>query len=267
MALFQVDFYSKSLSKVTNFNVILPNDVPFVMESPTYYQRNMKALYLLHGYSASNKEWMLGSSVQEMAVKYNLAIIMPAGDNSFYLDSKGTGKAYCRYVGEELIEYTRKTFALLDKKEDTYIGGLSMGGFGAIHTGLAFPQTFHKIIALSSGLIIHDIEHMKEGEANTIADYDYYTSVFGDLNQLRTSVNNPEYQIIKLKESGQEIPSIFMACGTKDFLLQQNRAFYNFLNQENVNVKYMESPGTHNWKFWDSYLEPSIQWMLNDDGE
>lgn len=263
MALFQMDFYSKVLSKVTNVNVIIPNDAhPEMLAGNPAHQRGMKTLYLYHGYSASNKEWFMESSVQEMALKYNLAIVMPSGDNSFYLDRKGTGRAYCQYVGKELVDYTRKTFGLSDKKEDTFVGGLSMGGFGALHTGLSFPQTFHKIIALSSALIIHSIEHMKEGEGDLIADYDYYSTVFGDLDQLETSINNPEYLVKRLKEEGQAIPPIFMACGTEDFLIEQNRAFHRFLEQEKADVQYTESPGIHNWKFWNSYLEPAIQWML-----
>ncbi|HEX2927716.1 MAG TPA: alpha/beta hydrolase-fold protein [Ruminiclostridium sp.] len=263
MALVQMDFLSKSLSGTTGFNLVLPNDTyPEMLVGNKCYDRTMKTLYLLHGYSGTNKDWLLGSSVAEMALKYNLAIVMPAGGNSFYLDGKGTGKAYSQYVGKELVDYTRSVFGLSDKKEDTFIGGYSMGGFGAIHTGLAFPETFSKVIALSSALIVHGIKNKKEDFKNAIADYFYYTSVFGDLDKLDTSLNNPEYQIHKMKEEGKAIPPIYMACGTEDFLINENRAFHQFLTEENVDVTYVESQGVHNWTFWNEYLEPAIQWML-----
>lgn len=263
MALVQMDFFSKALSRTTSFNVVLPNDTyPEMLIGNEYYNRKMKTLYLLHGYSGTNKDWLLGSSVQEMALKYNLAIVMPSGGNSFYLDGKGTGKAYSQYVGKELIEYTRNVFGLSDKKEDTFIGGYSMGGFGAIHTGLAFSETFNKVIALSSALIVHNIEHKKEDFKDLIADYYYYYSVFGDLDKLDTSLNNPEYQIHTMKEKGKTIPLIYMACGTEDFLINENRAFYQFLMDEKVDVTYTESPGEHNWAFWNRYLELAIEWML-----
>lgn len=263
MALFQVDFYSKALSKNTCFHVVLPNDaIPVMVADNECYKRNMKTLYLLHGYSGASKDWLLGSQIQEMAVKYNMAVVMPSGDNSFYLDGKGTGKAYCEFVGQELVEYVTKTFGLSENREDTYIGGLSMGGFGAIHTGLAYPNTFGKIAALSSALIVHQIANLKEDFKDAIADYYYYTSVFGDLEKLDESVNNPEYLIRKLKEEKQTIPSIYMACGSEDFLIENNRAFHKFLRSENIVVQYTESPGVHNWDFWNQYLEPSIQWLL-----
>lgn len=263
MALFQVDFYSKSLAKSTCFHVILPNDVPTEMTTGNEnYNRKMKTLFLLHGYSGSSKDWLLGSSVQELAGKYNMAVVMPSGDNSFYLDGKGTGKAYCQFVGKELVEYTRKVFNLSERKEDTYIGGLSMGGFGAIHTGLYFSDTFGKIVGLSSALIIHNIANIKEDHQDFIADYHYYASTFGALDQLVHSVNNPEYLIRKWKEEKKAIPPIYMACGTEDFLIEENRAFHKFLVTEEIDVTYIESPGVHNWEFWNRYLEPSIQWLL-----
>lgn len=263
MALIQGDFYSTALAKLTNYYLVLPNDVfPGMIEGNKHYSRNMKTLYLLHGYSGSARDWLLGSRAQELAIQYNLAIAMPTGDNSFYLDRKGTGRAYCQHVGKEFIDYTRKTFGLSDRREDTYIGGNSMGGFGAIHTGLAFPETFQSILALSSALIIHDIKNQPEGFTNGMADYEYYSTVFGDLKQLEHSENNPEQLVRRRKEEGKEIPAIFMACGTEDFLLEQNRSFHTFLKEEQALVTYQEGPGVHDWSFWNEYLEKGIEWFL-----
>lgn len=265
MALIQTDYYSMALSKISNFNIILPNDLfPEMIVGNEHYNRETKSLYLLHGYSGTSKDWLLGTSIQELAVKYNLAVVMPSGDNSFYLDAKGTGRAYCQYIGKELIEYTRKTFGLSDKRENTYIGGLSMGGFGAIHTGLTFPNTYEKVIALSSALIIHNIKNKQEDYKDEIADYYYYTSIFGDLEKLEQSYNNPEYLVHRLKEQNATIPPIYMACGTEDFLIEPNRLFYKFLVNEKIDVKYSESSGMHDWTFWNQYLEKSIQWLLNN---
>lgn len=264
MALFQVDFNSNSLARSTCFHVVLPNDAPsFMTDGNENYNRKMKTLFLLHGYSGSSKDWLLGSFAQTLAEKYNMAIVMPSGENSFYLDGKGTGKAYCRFVGQELVDYVRKTFNLSKDKEDTFICGLSMGGFGAIHTGLFYPETFGKIAGLSSALIIHNIKNKTEDFKDFIADYAYYTSVFGDLDKLETSVNNPEHLIRMIKKENKSIPGIYIACGTEDFLIKENRLFHEFLIKEAVDVNYIESPGEHNWEFWNHYLEPSIQWMLS----
>lgn len=264
MAVLQVDYYSQALEKSTCFHMVLPNDLtPLMLEGNENYNRPMKTLFLLHGYSGASKDWLMGSSVHELAAKYNFAVVMPSGDNSFYLDGKGTGRAYCRFVGEEIVEYVRKTFNLAIDKEDTFIGGLSMGGFGAVHTGLYYPDTFGKIVALSSAFITNTIKNQTEGYKDDIADYDYYTYIFGDLSKLEESVNNPEYLVKKLKKEGKTLPDLYMACGTEDFLIEENRAFYKFLKDEMVDVEYIESTGEHTWDFWNYYLEPSIKWLLS----
>jgi len=267
MAVLSVNYFSKALSKSTEFEMVLPNDLPPEMtEGNPAYSRNMKTFYLLHGFTGSSKDWLMGSSIQDIAVKYNLAVVMPSGDNSFYLDGKGTGRAYGRFVGEELIEYTRKVFQLSGKREDTYIGGYSMGGFGAIHTGFAYPDRFQGIFALSSALIIHAIKGMSEDFSDGMADYDYYRYIFGDLDDVENSRNNPEVLIKDLLARKADPLRLYMACGTEDFLLENNRAFYQFLKEQNYReMIYKESEGTHNWEFWDAYLEPAVQWLLEDD--
>ncbi|MDD5936441.1 MAG: alpha/beta hydrolase family protein [Clostridiales bacterium] len=263
MAYFEGNYYSLALMKQASFRVFLPNDaLPIFKEGNPNYERPMKTLYLLHGFSENERAWMNGSSITELAIKYNLAVVMPCGDNSFYLDQKGTGRQYATYVGKELVEYMTKTFHLSDKREDTFIGGLSMGGFGAIHTGYLYHDTFSKVMALSSALIVNNIKNQKPGFVDPIADYDYYTLTFGDLSKLEDSVNNPAYLVKKAKEEKTTLPELFMAVGTEDFLLEENREFHRFLKEQGIDVNYYESTGVHDWKFWDSYLEPGIKWML-----
>lgn len=264
MAFSQFEFFSESLRRVVSFNILLPNDSPleFIKDNENY-ERGVKTLFLLHGYSGNNRDWILESKINEFAIKYNIAVIFPNGDNSFYLDGKGMGSKYGTYVGEELVNYTRRVFGLSNKKEDTYIGGFSMGGFGAIHTALKYNETFSKAFALSSALIINEIKNKDENFSTPIADYYYYESTFGNLNELENSENNPEELIRRLKSENKLIPSIFMACGKEDFLIEPNRAFHKFLVDNDVNVYYQEDDGNHNWEFWSKYLEPSIRWLLN----
>lgn len=263
MAVGIFDFFSGCLRRGVTFRIILPNDVPDVWkEANPHLQRPMKTLVLLHGYSGSCADWINSSLIVDLANKYNLAVICPAGENSFYLDGRETGRKYGTYVGEELIQYARKTFGLSEKAEDTFIGGLSMGGFGAIHTGLQFNHTFSRIFALSSALIIHNVEKMTPGTEDAVANYDYYRLMFGEPSELSTSINNPEELVRRILKAGDRIPDIYMACGTEDFLLEENHIFRDFLLEQGVKVEYHESSGNHDFVFWNQYLEPAISWML-----
>lgn len=262
MALGEMTFYSKELARNVSFRFILPDGPnPFGGENP-HYQRETKVLYLLHGHGNGNEEWITGSSIKELAYLHNLAVFMPSGENSFYLNQESARANYANYVGEELVEYTRKIFGLSHKREDTFVGGLSMGGFGALHTGLEFHKTFGKIMALSSALILYTVAGKKEDFQDGFGGYEHYRYVFGDLEDVLDRRTNPERIILDLQEAGEEIPEIFMACGTEDFLLENNRRFKKFLDGRQVPHVYYESAGDHNFKFWNPYLETAIEWMV-----
>ena len=86
--------------------------------------------------------------------------------------------------------------------------------------------------------------------------------VFGDLASLETSDKNPEVQLRRLKAAGGPVPKLYMACGTEDSLLGANRDFRDFLKREEVEVRYEEGPGAHNWTFWNEYLPRGLAWAL-----
>ena len=264
MARMTISHFSPALGRTTEFELFHPGDTPpmFRGNNPCY-ERPTGTLILLHGYSGGKTDWMLNSPIQDLAGKYNLAVACPTGENSFYLNQKGTGRAYGDYICKELPNFLREMFGLCKTPETTIIGGYSMGGFGALHTGLAQSETFGRIIALSSALIVHEVANMVPGVSNGMADYDYYATTFGEPSQVLESTNNPERLVKDLKKEGKAIPGIFMACGSEDFLIQPNRAFHQFLEEEGVPVTYHESPGVHDFVFWNKYIEPGIRWALD----
>lgn len=264
MAFCNVEFRSRSLTRPVSFHLLWPNDIPpqFVRDN-LHYRRPCKTLFLLHGYTAGSSEWLSCSPVMELSAKYNLAVVMPSGDISFYLDGKGTGMAYGQYIGQELPQYLKANFGLAAGPENAIIAGESMGGFGALHTALAYPDNFGAAIALSSALLIHEVAKMTPSTpCNGTADYDYYKTTFGDPAEVEAGPNNPETLVRQLKASGKALPRLFMACGAEDFLLERNRAFRDFLQKEDVPVSYHESPGVHNFVFWNQWIEPAVQWAL-----
>lgn len=256
MAYYTIKIYSDCLKRQTTFEMLIPNDIPNT--DPVYGKRNMKTLFLLHGWTGSAGNWV----PEYLAEKYNFAIVMPSGENSFWLDGISTGHKFCTFLGEELTEYIRKTFGIAKTAEDTCIMGLSMGGFGALHTAFAYPEVFGRTAALSSALIVYDISGMKQGENNDVANYEYYRECFGDLDKVLESDNNPEVLIKNLKARGKKIPKIYMACGTEDFLLENNRRFHKFLDETEIPHSYYESSGGHDMTFWNEYAIKFVKMMF-----
>ena len=262
MANITVRYFSGCLKRQNVFELYLPNDVP--NDSPWEKNREqepprpMKTLFVLHGYTGSAWNWV----PEHLCQKYNIAVVTPNGENGFWLDGLSTGHQYCTMLGEELISYLRGTFGLAKSPEDTCVMGLSMGGFGALHTGLAYPGVFGKIGAMSSALIVHEVAGMTEGNGNGIANYEYYRECFGEPSKVLESVSNPETLADRLLSEGKKLPEIYMCCGTEDFLLENNRAFHRFLESRSIPHQYHESAGTHDMVFWNEYTEKIIDWMF-----
>ena len=265
MALLHCNFMSRSLGRPVPIQVVLPTDKMAGAQGQAP-QGPFKTLYLLHGIFGDETDWVCGTRLQSWAQDRNLAVVMPAGENSFYVDNPRASRLYGTYIGKELVDFTRRTFPLSAKREDTFIGGLSMGGFGAIVNGLQNPETFGAVCALSSALILDSMMENKEYTDFLMTNKGYYESVFGDLDQVRGS--DMDYDALAEKVAKEPVkPRFYMACGTEDGLIGVNRAFRDHLQGLGFDVTYEEGPGVHDWYFWDKYILKAMEWLPLDRPE
>ena len=266
MASGRMEFHAESIMQHANFAFVLPSDVyePEIKDR-RHYARPPKSLILLHGLTGTDTDWLFGGVAQEMAIQYNLAVFMPTAGNNFYLDRGYPGGNWGSFVGEELPAFIRKTFGYCQSREDTLIGGLSMGGFGALHTALRWPESFSACIALSSALVLHEVAATGRRE-NSPMPAGLVREVFGDPKTLLGSERDPEYLYRSGKAAGKTMPAIYLACGTEDSLLGVNRDFRDFLEGQGAQLCYEEGPGEHNWTFWNEYIDRGLAWALRDDG-
>jgi putative tributyrin esterase len=263
MAVIDVNFFSNSLARQVSYKAIIPVDGPVFPGRPAKEVKPFKTVYLLHGIFGDYTDWLIKSRVALFAEKYNLAVIMPSGENGFYVDNEATRKYFGEYIGRELVEETRKLFHLSNKRGDTFIAGLSMGGYGALRNGLKYYNNFSAIAALSSALIIDAAITSTEENPFEFGRRSYYEAVFGDVANLRGSDKDVEALVQKIKKENGVMPEIYLACGTEDSLIENNRKFRDFLISENVEHTYLESPGIHDWQFWDEYIEKVMEWLVN----
>lgn len=255
MAYLTMNYFSKALMRTVTINAIIPID-------KDNHQKTFKTLYLLHGIFGNYTDWVNGTRVQRWAEDHDLAVIMPSAENKFYVDNEKSLEFHSRFIGEELIQVTRDCFPLSKKREDTFIGGLSMGGYGAITNGLKYHKTFGAIIGLSSALIVEQLHEKTDEEGVEYLNRRcYLETVFGDLDQVVGSDKDYKALALRLKNKKVKMPRIYLACGSEDFLIKENRDFHNFLLKHHIEHTYKESPGIHNWDFWDEYIEKAILWL------
>lgn len=266
MAIIEVNFISKCLMRTVTFNAIIPVD-KFGPQTENAEQKPLKTLYLLHGIFGNYTDWVNGTRIQAWAEANDLAVIMPSGENRFYLDDEKSGELYGEFIGKELVEFTRKLFPLSDKREDTFIAGLSMGGYGAIRNGLKYAENFGCVIGLSAALV-HDTWKDADNSAPIFTfRRNYYEAIFGEYDKVKGSDKDPKALLLKLKEKGRPVPKMYLCCGTEDDLVTVNRDFRDFLNENGVDLTYVEGPGKHDWVFWDTYIKKVLDWLpLNRTG-
>ena len=261
MALIQVNFISKCLLRTVTFIAILPLDKLPLPGAEISVKVPFQTLYLLHGGYGNHTDYVSGTRIRRWAEEKNLAVIMPSGDNQFYIDKEDTEEYYGEYVGKELVEFTRKMFPLSEKKGDTFIAGLSMGGYGALINGLKYADTFGYIGTFSAGLVLKDIIEETDLIKGIGWQPSFYDRVFGKKETLLNSDKDYCYLIRALKEQKKEIPRIYMAIGTDDFLYERNQEYRKFLTEEGVDFTYEEGPGGHEWDFWDMQLKKFVDWL------
>ena len=251
MAVFEASFLSECLNRKVYFNAILPVD-PMIPES---FRPPLKTAYLLHGYTGSCDDWFTRHSLGNLSLMNNLAIILPNSENHFYVDDTQRGDLYGEFIGRELVDFTRRVFPLSDKREDTIIGGISMGGYGSLRNGLKYNDVFGHIVAISSALILAEITGGPKFDSSIPGmTRGFYESVFGDLDAATGSDVDIFRLSEKMKDEGAIFPDMYIACGSNDKLVFENRRFHKHLTELGVRHIYAEEPGTHDEHFFEPHL-------------
>lgn len=261
MALIQVTLFSQSLMRTVPVTVVLPVDKLAFPGQPVREEKPYKTLYLLHGVFGSTLDWVAGTRIQRYAEEHDLCVVMPSGDNAFYVDQPAGNNYYGEFIGRELVELTRKLFPLSRKREDTFIGGLSMGGYGAMRNGLKYSETFGCITAFSGAWHVKEMAQRTEDGGFMLSSKSYAEACFGDLTKLLGSDKDPWFLAEQLKKSGKPFPKIYIACGDQDSLLPVNKELAAFLKEQGADVTFEIGPGAHEWDFWDTYVKKAIQWL------
>ncbi|MGB9681702.1 MAG: alpha/beta hydrolase [bacterium] len=262
MAVLQVNFLSKHLMMNTTVTVIIPTlaskDLQNPLEDVYRREKRFPVLYLLHGFLGDHSDWLRYTSIERYANEKGIAVVMPSAYNSFYTDM-AHGIRCWSYISEELPLVMRSLFPLSERREDNFVAGLSMGGYGAMKWVLGRPDFFSAGASLSGALDIVELIESGDGISKP-----FHEDLFGDLTKVKGSENDLFYLAERLKGENKEIPRIYIACGTEDFLYSANLRFKEHLQRLGYNVTYEEGPGGHEWSFWDRYIRKVLDWVSID---
>lgn len=248
MAFLHVDHSSAVLGKMMQMDVCLPQGAP--------PEKGWKVLYLLHGWSDNHTCWQRFTSIERYAANRGVAVVMPDADLSFYTDM-AHGAAYYTYITKEVPETVRNLFHVSDAREDTFIAGLSMGGYGALRLAMANPDQYAGTACLSASNFVELLGQQARNNPRPgwLKSMD---NIYGDCFPDLMGTEYDVYHVAREQlAAGKTMPRVFHCIGTEDGgypTAQLTRAFYEAYDKEVFDYTYREYPGAHTWAFWDEHI-------------
>ncbi|WP_251158913.1 alpha/beta hydrolase [Caniella muris] len=254
-----LEFKSRRLKRDVPVRVVLPFDRG---GRPPY-----SCLVLLHGLQGNVNTWVYNTRVERWAQDRNLCVVMPQGDNSFWVEAGVPGGPvgdYGAFVAEELVETVRSLFPVAQGREGTFVGGFSMGGYGALRAGLSHPGTFSRILAFSPA--IHFFE-AGEGELSAHGDVAGERLLFRGGRGTDLDVRWLAQGLARAVGAGEASwPAVRMLVGEGDWLAGCNGAFAEALAALGAPVEFDAYPGIHSWNFVQDHLEGALDWVVGGCG-
>jgi S-formylglutathione hydrolase FrmB len=256
-----VQFHSDLINATLPYNVILPAD--YRTSKTTRYP----VLYLLHGLSGHYTDWLTRTNIADYASQYRIIVVMPEGNNSWYVDgapvrtasgSERPGDKYESYLLQEVLPDVDKRYRTIQSRYGRAVAGLSMGGYGAIKFGVKHPSTFAFAGSMSGALAAAS---WTEDEMKSVkAVYDSLPPVFGAAGSDVRKANDI-FQIAQGLPASRvaALPYFYLDSGTEDFFFEVNHRFAQLLREKKIPHEYRELPGDHSWQYWDRQVKELLK--------
>jgi putative tributyrin esterase len=247
MALLRCDYFSEVLEVGTSMTVLLPQATEQqIGVSSDATTGDPPLLYLLHGLSDDATAWQRYTSIERYASEHGVAVVMPQGGRSFYADEVH-GARHWTHLTQELPEVVSSFFRVSQRPEDTFVAGLSMGGYGALKWALHHPDRFAAVASLSGAVDVRTLLPERPEIYRRVFDERLGPDdILEDLLQRRRSV---------------ALPPMFVGCGTDDPLYDENVRFADQAIAAGVDVRTDFRPGAHEWAVWDATIAAVLAWL------
>jgi putative tributyrin esterase len=252
MALLRCDFFSDVLELSTSMTVILPQATENQIGMTGRLREGVPVLYLLHGLSDDDTTWSRRTSIERNAAEKGLAVVMPQVHQSFYADM-AHGLRFWTFLTEELPGLVDRFFRVSGRREDTFVAGLSMGGYGAMKWALREPGRFAAAASLSGALGLSDRHGGNDAWFRRVLD-----TAFGD-EPIEGSGNDIGHLLRTADPAA--LPALYVGCGTEDFLFHESVGFVETAQQGGIPLTVSFGPGEHEWDYWDREIQQVLDWL------
>ncbi len=250
MIQFRANFFSETLGVSTSATILLPQSSGGQIGLQGTVREKTPVLYLLHGYSDDDTIWLRRTSIERYASDRGLAVVMPDAGTSFYCNEVH-GRRYWDFVSEELPNLVASSFNVSTAREDTFVAGLSMGGFGAFKLALNQPERFAAAGSLSGCLdMVHSLRS---------PDMGLFSPIWGE-----QPIQGTPDDLVGLVRAADPstLPRLWTTCGTQDGLVGQNKSFLAAAQAAGVAVTSEWREGDHEWGYWDTTIQTFLEFAM-----
>jgi putative tributyrin esterase len=253
MSLVRIDHVPITVKGTLPLVVILPDPE----ENGKVELAKRKVLYLLHGLSEDASAWQRYTCIETVAAAYGLVVVMPSGGRSFYIDQPN-GQAYFSYLTEELPNFLSEVFNLVPRREDTFIAGSSMGGYGAIKAALQRPELYAAAASFSGILSLAVLQLLPDTDPRK----DEFALLFGDLEKLVGSEHDPAVWLEHAAKNKSQLPRLFISVSRQEDVYLLSGMFHEACQSLGIQSEYHEEDGGHDWLFWDGQIRRFLSAVL-----
>ncbi|MDO5671416.1 MAG: alpha/beta hydrolase-fold protein [Actinomycetaceae bacterium] len=264
MAMARMNLFSKSLDTFTSVTVTLP-DEPDPDNPPAL-------LIFLHGLRHDDTVFTRRVPVEHLSANRNIVCVFPSAARTWYID-RDQHLRWFTWVAEELPALVRATFRVSTKRENTFVAGLSMGGYGAVKAALRHPETFAAALSLSGALDITSPEFLARHPelsclaAPTISEGDDLFRLIDNrgagagtrdaTDAVGAGVLGEPPSPISLELS----PKLWLTCGQEDPKLADSERFALAARAAGLGVTERYTAGEHDFAFWAPAFEAGLNWI------
>lgn len=259
MALITCNHFSYYLGMDMEMTVLLPEK----RQEPPQPMPNQKypVLYLLHGHSDDHTAYIRKSAIELLVRDHHLIVVMPCAHRGFYTDGKH-GHLYYSYIAKELPILVGNFFPASTRPQESFIAGISMGGYGALKIALMNPDSYAGVGVLSGATLLERFKEIDEYNAFTVPDFcENLDAIFGKTTEGAQEESDLRRLIAQCGERGGFAPPIYHSCGMEDMIYSHNIALRDIIQGAGGkwNYTYEEGPGAHDWTFWNRMLPRMLQ--------
>ncbi len=270
-----LDLTQVKLNKVDSLraNVLLPDG----------YDANPSAdwpvLYLLAGIGDNTTGWITSGQIQTVAKGLPAIIVMPESGKGFLMDwwngGSRKGQNWTRYILDEVVPTIEQRYRVRPGRQNHVMGGISMGGYGALLLGGQLPGYFGSIVSLSGLVDSQNPESYAALPGSVSAPS--YEAIWGPVGGAYATVSNPMKTVENVAASriylhtGTGIPDASLPFNAdawtkgaviEGFAFGQNVRYAGILLGAGVEHTFKVRVGVHDWPYWRRELPRAIQWGL-----